>query len=75
MSYCLRDENGILKARVGNLLAQKMIGQSKGVFKEISLRSRYSKTTIYVFKESFSIEGNPALMLYVWEGDRLVPDE
>lgn len=74
MSYELRTSNGIIKAVVSNLTAQKLIKTSQGFFKEVKFIQRDEKTLVYSFAKEGQLEF-PQVVLPIFPGDQLIPDQ
>lgn len=75
--FILRDQNGVMKARVKDQMVADLFKDGKLEQKKIRYEGR-GPVDAFVLKEDmvFKLEkGEVGVTLYLWVGDRLVPDD
>ena len=68
--YMIRDRNGEAKAKISNDIANKVMRDTRGQFREMNFKS--GKKTVFVFTEDV-VYGTEYAMVMIWKGDRLIP--
>jgi len=74
--FIIRDEKGIMKAKISGHLAGKTIGQAKGHWRDYVTKD--GKTVCFEIDEDavYTIGNNHGeLSIYLWTGDVIIPDE
>lgn len=66
MAYYLRTNNGIMIAKVDDVVAGCMMRQGKGEWKQKAYVNN-TKKTVYVFSDDFTY-GDEIMKLCIWEG-------
>lgn len=67
MAYVIRDDKGVLKAKVSNVVANEIINKSRGEFYKCT-----NGKTAFRMKED-CVYGSDRVGVYLWENDVLVP--
>lgn len=75
MTYYLRDERGVAKAKLSNLAANEILYGTRGFFREATYANGVKKT-IYEITEDckLSLYGGGLEFLF-WKGDTLIPED
>lgn len=72
MSYTLRDEHGVMIAKVDNAIASKIIGNCQGYFRLYRVNGKKDCQVFEITKDHvFDLE---SFRLYFWAKTVLIPD-
>lgn len=72
MPYYVRNKAGEAKAKISNDLANMMMRETTGHFREANYQG--GKKTVFEFNRDFTY-GTDTLKIMLWAGDTLVPIE
>lgn len=70
MTYYIRSKSSEAKAKVSNDIANKLMRETKGQFREVHYQS--GKKTVFEFQGDY-VYGTAAVTIMIWQGDSLVP--
>ena len=68
--YYLRDKTGYAKAKLSNDLANKIMREARGQFREVNYTD--GRKVVFEIQGDFTY-GTDEIKILIWEGDRLVP--
>lgn len=74
MAYEIRTNDGTMKVIVSNAVAQKIIQQAQGTFKEIKFVNRPAKITVFELQVDGTINFDQ-ISIPLFVGDRLIPEK
>lgn len=70
MTYYIRSKSGEAKAKVSNDIANKLMRETQGHFREAHYQS--GKKTVFEFQGDYTY-GIASFTVLIWQGDCLVP--